>query len=337
MSARQAKTGPWDRYWAYGNVHSFSQVAAGNYQGAIADFWRARFEKLDEGSRILDIATGNGAIALLALETGDRLSRCLDVHGVDLAAIEPGKQVKDPSLAESLARIRFHGRTGAENLPFESESLDMVCSQFGLEYSDMSRSVPELARVLKPGGRFAAILHHQDSRLLQATREELAQLDFVLNDVKLYLRARGALRAIIDEQRGRKGRDARPGPRLQKKQRALQNAMDQVRQAAERSANPNMLRGPARYIQEIFGALERVPPGELLGWLDEAQDRVTANQRRLLDMRQAALHKADCDELYNRLSTSGLVDIALAPLRQDQAGILGWQVDALKSPAGGRN
>lgn len=319
----------WDRYWAYGNIHSFSQVAGGNYQGAVADFWRGRFEGLADGSRVLDVATGNGAIALLALEAGDRLSRRIDVHGIDLADIAPDEQVGDPSLAESLKRIRFHGRTAAESLAFENDSFDMACSQFGLEYSDMSRSIPELARVLRPGGRLAAIMHHADSVLLRATREELAQLDFVLNDVKLYLRARNLLRDMSDE--GRSGSVGRPSPKLQKKQRALQDAMQRIRQAAESSASPKMLLGPARYVQEIFGALDQKTPRELLGWLDEARRRVTANQRRLLDMTQAAKRETDLQEMRECLTNAGFGRVEHALFHREDGAILGWRVEARSS------
>lgn len=320
----------WDRYWAYGNVHSFSQVAGGNYQGAVADFWRARFEALADGSRVLDVATGNGAIALLALEAGDRLSRQFEVHGIDLADIAPEEQVEDPSLTESLKRIKFHGRTAAELLAFENDSFDMACSQFGLEYSDMSRSIPELARVLKPGGRLAAIMHHGDSVLLRATREELAQLDFVLNDVKLYLRARNLLRGMSDEGRRGSGKDGRPSPKLEKKQRALQDAMERIRQAAETSASPNMLLGPARYVQEIFGALDRKSPRELLGWLDEARRRVTANQRRLLDMTDAAKREPDLQDMQEFLTNAGFGQVELALFHREDGAILGWRVEAEK-------
>jgi len=33
-----ARAGAWDRYWSYGHLHSFSQVADGNYAGAVADW-----------------------------------------------------------------------------------------------------------------------------------------------------------------------------------------------------------------------------------------------------------------------------------------------------------
>lgn len=325
MTADTRDIEQWDRYWSYGNIHSFSQVSAGNYQGAIAEFWQSRLERLPGHSRFLDIATGNGALALLALETGDRLASSIEVCGVDLADIAPGNRVSDPALAQQLSRIEFHGRTAVESLPFDDGSIDMAGSQFGVEYSDLSRSIPELARVLKPGGGFSAIMHHRDSVLLRATREELDQLDFVLNDVKLYLRARNLLRALVDG-----GRTGNRNPKILKKRRALREAMERIRQAAEAGANPTMLLGPARYVQEIFGALERTPPKELLGWLEEALLRVTANQRRLLDMTRAAMGETDLDELRRLLRESGLPRVELAPFHQEDGALLGWRVDAGK-------
>lgn len=41
----------------------------------------------------------------------------------------------------------------AEELPFEGETFDVVVAVGALEYTDMNLSLPELARVLRPGGR----------------------------------------------------------------------------------------------------------------------------------------------------------------------------------------
>lgn len=63
MNAASA-TDPWDRHWAYGNLHSFSQVTHGNYGGHIAALRGERFAALPEGACIVDVATGNDAVAL---------------------------------------------------------------------------------------------------------------------------------------------------------------------------------------------------------------------------------------------------------------------------------
>jgi SAM-dependent methyltransferase len=318
----------WDRYWAYGNLHSFSQMSSGNYHGAVAAYWRACFAVADPGSRILDVATGNGAIALLALEASDSHSKAFTIHGIDLADIEPAARIGDPAVAERLGRIHFHGRTGAEALPFDDGSFDLVCSQFGLEYSDLSRSFPEIARTLRPRGRLALIMHHADSVLLRAAHEELRQLDYVLDDVKLYLRARNLLRAMAEAHRGTKNRAARRNPKLEKKRRALHDAMATVRRAAESSPNPNMLLGPAQYVREIFAAADRSSADELLKWLDEALRRVSANRRRLQDMIDAAMDEAHAARLRELAVRSGFRDIDLVPFHEDDGAMLGWRLEA---------
>lgn len=328
MPAQSQDIEQWDRYWRYGNIHSFSQVSGGNYQGAIAAFWKSRFSNLEQGGCVLDIATGNGAIALLALAESQRLGTRCRICGVDLAAIDPVNQVKDPALASALMRIEFRGRVSAESLPFDNESVDMACSQFGIEYSDLSRSIPEVARVLKPAGRFAAIMHHRDSVLLDSTREELDQLGFVLDEVKLYLRTRNLLRAMAGSAlRGSAG-GIQLHSKARKKHQAVQDALARIQQAANAATNSKMLLGPARYIHEILSALGRAEPGELLGWLEEARRRVEANRRRLLDMRGAATDPEDRERLERLLAASGFSDVRVEPFVGGAGELLGWQVDA---------
>lgn len=47
----------------------------------------------------------------------------------------------------------------AEALPFADASFDLVVARVSLNYTDLSRSLPEIARVLAPGGRLWATLH----------------------------------------------------------------------------------------------------------------------------------------------------------------------------------
>jgi SAM-dependent methyltransferase len=100
---------------------------------------------LRSGSRVLDVAAGNGNATLAAAR------RWCDVVSTDYV----------PSLLES-ARIRAQaeGHTiqfeeaDAENLPFPNASFDVVMSTFGVMFTaDQEKAASELARVCKPGGR----------------------------------------------------------------------------------------------------------------------------------------------------------------------------------------
>lgn len=99
---------------------------------------------LRAGSRVLDVATGNGNAAIAAARSGTR------VIGVDYvpALLEDGRA---RALAEGLD-VEF--RLGdAEDLPVETDSVDAVLSVFGAMFApDHERTAAEVVRVVRPGG-----------------------------------------------------------------------------------------------------------------------------------------------------------------------------------------
>ena len=100
---------------------------------------------LRAGSRVLDVAAGNGNATLAAAR------RWCDVTSTDYVS----------SLLESgRARAQAEGHTirfqeaDAENLPFPDASFDAVMSTFGVMFTpNQDQAASELARVCKPGGR----------------------------------------------------------------------------------------------------------------------------------------------------------------------------------------
>jgi len=97
------------------------------------------------GSRVLDVAAGNGNATLAAAR------HWCDVTSTDYV----------PSLLEAgRARAEAEGLTvqfqeaDAEALPFADASFDVVVSTFGVMFTpDQQRAAHELARVCKPGGK----------------------------------------------------------------------------------------------------------------------------------------------------------------------------------------
>ncbi len=100
---------------------------------------------LRAGSRVLDVAAGNGNATLAAAR------RWCDVTSTDYvgALLESGR-----------ARAQAEGHTirfqeaDAEQLPFADASFDVVMSTFGVMFTpNQDRAAAEMARVCKPGGR----------------------------------------------------------------------------------------------------------------------------------------------------------------------------------------
>ena len=99
---------------------------------------------LRAGSKVLDVAAGNGMASLAAAR------RWCDVTSTDYvpALLEVGRARAD---AEGMA-IEFV-EADAENLPFDNDSFDTVVSTFGVMFTpNQDRAAAELLRVCKPRG-----------------------------------------------------------------------------------------------------------------------------------------------------------------------------------------
>jgi ubiquinone/menaquinone biosynthesis C-methylase UbiE len=100
---------------------------------------------LRAGSRVLDVAAGNGNATLAAAR------RWCEVTSTDYVSslLESGRA---RAQAEGHA-IQFQ-EADAENLPFPDASFDVVMSTFGVMFTpNQEKAASELARVCKPGGR----------------------------------------------------------------------------------------------------------------------------------------------------------------------------------------
>ncbi len=101
----------------------------------------------DDG-QVLDVGTGPG---VLLVEIGRR-RRDLGLTGLDLSA---------DMVAAAQKNLREHGDRAeaavgtVADLPFEDDSFDVVVTSLSTHHWDEPRAaVPEIARVLRPGGRF---------------------------------------------------------------------------------------------------------------------------------------------------------------------------------------
>lgn len=99
-----------------------------------------------EGLRILELGCGAGAYALPLAKAGARL----DVIDISPRSIEVAQAKAEAQGV--LDNITFHVMN-AEALTFEDQSFDVVCGLGILHHLDLDVAIPELRRVLRPGGR----------------------------------------------------------------------------------------------------------------------------------------------------------------------------------------
>jgi SAM-dependent methyltransferase len=104
---------------------------------------------------VLEIGCGTGVHAKLLVEAG------ADVTAIDLTPTAVELTRRRLELSGLQADVR---EADAEQLPFADASFDFVWSWGVIHHShDTNRVIAEVARVLRPGGRFAFMVYHRSS------------------------------------------------------------------------------------------------------------------------------------------------------------------------------
>src|SRR5215218_1527065 len=112
------------------------------------------------GGHVLDVAAGAGEPAITAAKrvgpTGSVLATDISSNILDYAAYA--------AKAEGVSNLETRVMDG-EHLDLPDESFDVVISRVGLIYfPDQQRALSEIRRVLRPGGRIAAIVYSTPDR-----------------------------------------------------------------------------------------------------------------------------------------------------------------------------
>lgn len=169
------RTNYWTEFWAQGFISSFPSDYQGNYDKGLKHFWFKQFALLPDNAVILDLCGGNGAIALLAAEYAADHNQQFQITTVDAADINSDKLATlHPEYAAYIDSITYLGNNSVEQLVYPPQSVDLVVSQFGLEYvDDLSALAPVLA-ALKPNGRLIWVSHPNNDKARQLVAQEVS-------------------------------------------------------------------------------------------------------------------------------------------------------------------
>ena len=304
MAKQQSNPG-WRYYWRENRLAACVPDNPDS-AAAIESHWTEFFAGLPAGTRVLDIATGNGVLLVWASRAARSAGRELVLTGIDLADVDPARFL--PEHSADLAAANFIGGTAAESLPFDDCSFDVVISQYGLEYADLDLALSEAARVLVSGGRLHWLAHGDDSIVLAQGRARLVDID-------LLLAADGPFAAMKNfiEARAR-------GRKVNRATRLLTEALRTAQ--AHCAAHP-----PATLVQQLCGGIletanqfERYTPADAAHWLDENRKRLRGQRQRTRDLLSACLSGERLELVEKALGASPWSDAAISSLEVGEAG-----------------
>lgn len=258
--------------------------------------WAVLAKGLPPRAKVLDLATGGGAVldALHALRGDLRLT------GVDSA--------------EGLPRrpgMRLLGRTANERLSFADVTFDAVTSRFGIEYGPLAASAAEAARVLRPGGRIALVLHHAGSRIVSHNRARAAALQWAAHDSGWLEKAHGfagARRVLALPVPP--GFAAAPG--------------EAARRYPDQPVAWEFLTGIAQILHLTHPSQAEAALGELLA-------RAEGELARLRALEEAALDEVRRDTLAAAFEAAGVALDPVAPILEPNGMPLAWLMTGVRA------
>ncbi|WP_163934740.1 class I SAM-dependent methyltransferase [Paraferrimonas sp. SM1919] len=280
----------WDNYWQAGNFHSFSQDYKDNYEGVLFEFWKNIFKQAPCAAAILDIASGNGAIAELALNFCDLPK---SIIACDLAKLQP-----KPTL---LDKIEFHSQVNCEKLPYPDLKFDCITSSFGIEYANLDLALDEVYRVLKSHGKAHFIIHHQGSTLINLNQSILTTINAMF-ELDLFNKATAALVEF------------NPKSVAFKQFNSVMNAL--VKLNGEGFDNSGIGQCFAGLIQSNLNSNQKQK------LIQQWQQEFQASQARLLEMMNAAKSAEQLDSILSSKPYCSSYSEVICP----DNGLLAWQL-----------
>ncbi|MET0717676.1 MAG: class I SAM-dependent methyltransferase [Pseudoxanthomonas sp.] len=307
MHDTDARRSAWSQYWSAGGLHSCPGSFAGNYAGAIAEFWRTTLADLAPGARVLDLATGNGALPQMLFQ---RYGDAVSVDAVDAAQLAPGWF--SPS---EHPHIRFHSAVMIEALPFADAGFDYVFSQYGFEYAVRPDAFREALRVLRPHGQMALVMHHSDSVLANVARIEQGHFAWLLGSEGLLTAADGLSPWLS---KAKLGENLRGNTLAEESRRLFNEAQRELAERAAASPVPDLLLEARDQVQRF---LQLPQPQSLLRRYTEA---LQAAQLRSAELLQFALSPAELDSWAAWLGVQRPDRRVQVEVLRQAEGIMGW-------------
>ena len=299
----------WSEYWRQGHLTSFGEDIKDNYKGCLAALWTTFFKPFQSADmRIVDVGTGNGALIDLAINNAG----CQSPHfyGIDSASlVVPSNLKKD--------NITFYSQTPVEALPFVDNTVDIVVSQFGVEYSDITIAVNEILRVLKPAGKIKFVIHHNESSIVNPNRRTLqAATRLTSRDGPMI-----ALRQLINAM----AKFGVKTPQAEKARGALNEALHHFA-----SSNQEGIYGTGFPVFLKAVMKPTVSFKERKSMLTMFEKELQGQVERLNDLVNAAMSETEIESLKTHLTAKGFCDIALSELIESDGKLIGWNLDAVK-------
>ncbi|MBT1443174.1 methyltransferase domain-containing protein [Shewanella sp. JM162201] len=301
----------WSSYWQQGHITSFGESLQKTYTGEIREYWMKALADISVGSHILDLASGNGALAILIQElTNDK---SLSIIGVDKAQV----------ITPDVEGVRLQSGIELCSLPFESESFDFVCSQFGFEYSEWNKSGPDCLRVLKVGGVMNLFMHSTDSFVVKRNHDIEALLsDAIVTEI--FVLCRNLVELMGDVSSPADIATIKASSECERLRLSILENLDKLNRKLPAAFIDSEI---GRCVQYLFTTALCWNVSRKCQYIEDSKRILKQQLSRLEDLSSAALTESQVDEIISLMDSQGAVLVSKHKVRVHSTGeAIGWGV-----------
>jgi len=289
----------WDTYWqGTSDVDAFN--SGGVSHPAIRAFWLAFFNGAKQRfntSKILDIASGNGAVLECALDAFEQIPTDLTSLDISEAAIK-NIHTRFPSVKGIVS--------SASSIPVESASFDIVTSQYGIEYAGYD-AILEAARLVADQGQLALLMHCESGHIHLECQQSLDAIERTQKSDFVQL-ATDMFEAGFKSVRGA---DRQPYEQAAKKMAPAINQLEEIMREYGANVAGDTICRLYNDVDQIHQKIQHYEPTDVLIWLNKMGGELEAYAQRMSSMSASVITGTQFDQLKDDLQKRGFtLDIA---------------------------
>ena len=268
-------------------------------------------EKYACDGSVLDLACGNGDLALIAYSVVKKQQLNHSIYAIDYSNIRLREDIQGK---DALDYISWLPNTYAEDLPIEDNSIALVLSQFGFEYTNIEETVVELARVIKIEGKLSFLIHHDDSFISRQSDIELPCYEALLFKEKLFTSAKSLINSAAIEKGSIESEELR---------HELNQKLSRVH---NKYKGCSAVIAFVHLLKDKLSNLSKIKNNNYWREFDALEHSFKAHHKRLTQMMNSVYSEKDIAKLEDIFINNGFKSLGIS-VYHTEIGILGWWVN----------
>ena len=305
----------WGNYWEKGHKTTFGEYFANGYNRGYIHDWLVK--NVGDATSVLEVGCGNASSLQVLIEAGFTG----DYIGVDAAVASIPDDLRVPDTINA----RVISQTPIESFSEDDVAPDLALSIYGLEYSDLTKSIPLLHERLASNGRLTALVHHAGSEISEMSKKAVGEFDYQTINLGVE-----CLRAIDSELNAVDGDPSKlTGSAKANEARDKINEMISSVVNVEEVDRNAILVDFCQQVLRYFKIL-RQDSASRAKYLDAIIPDFEASEERFKQMLSVAKTKDEAKSLVDMLTSAGFLHVSVEEV-EFKGRAVAWEISALKS------